>query len=189
MIKEINDTGGFSLDDFESGKIHKINKNGKLFGEDMLPAIALVNPKFTHNIGQSIRAASLFGAKVLFFTGSRVIKELEELNEKKYRFPREERMKEYKNVLVLHDDYFIERFDCDLSPVAIEKRQNSERLPYFQHPKKALYIFGPEDGSIPKSYLHHCHSFVLIPTKSCLNLAAAVNVTLYDRTSKELINE
>lgn len=188
MIKEMNEKSGITLDDFENGKIHKINKVGKLFGPNQLPAVALINPKFTHNIGQSIRAASLFGAKTLFFTGNRVITNLEEKQEKKYRFPREERMKEYKKVLVLHDDYFLERFNCDISPVAIEKRQNSERLPYFKHPKNAIYVFGPEDGSIPKSYLQHCHSFVLIPVESCLNLAAAVNVTLYDRKSKEFCN-
>jgi tRNA C32,U32 (ribose-2'-O)-methylase TrmJ len=51
---------------------------------------------------------------------------------------------------------------------------------------KALYIFGPEDGSIPQSVLKECHRFVVIPTKHCVNLAAAVYLVLYDRQVKLL---
>ena len=45
-------------------------------------------------------------------------------------------------------------------------------------------MFGPEDGSLSKGDLAACHRFVRIPTNSCLNLAAAVNVVLYDRLAK-----
>jgi hypothetical protein len=32
-----------------------------------------------------------------------------------------------------------------------------------------------------------CHRFVVIPTHHCLNLAAAVNVVLYDRRLKRML--
>lgn len=75
-----------------------------------------------------------------------------------------------------------------LVPIAVERRAASESLADFVHPENALYVFGPEDGSIPKGVLTCCHRFVRIPTVQDipLNLAAAVNVVLYDRHVKQL---
>ncbi len=71
-------------------------------------------------------------------------------------------------------------------PVAVELRKNAEMLPHFVHPEKALYVFGPEDGSIDQVLLRHCHRFVVIPTAHCVNLAAAVYIILYDRMVKRI---
>jgi hypothetical protein len=60
-------------------------------------------------------------------------------------------------------------------------RDSAETLGEFVHPPRALYVFGPEDGSLDRGLLAACHRFVQIPSRSCLNLAAAVNVVLYDR--------
>lgn len=144
------------------------------------PAIALSNPKYAHNVGAVVRAASCFGAKQVWFTGNRV-----SLDPKQgERLPREERMKGYKDVEIRHFDYFFDQFDKDVVPVAIELRPGSELLTQFEHPEKALYVFGPEDGSIPSVQLRHCHRFVVIPTHHCVNLAAAVYMVLYDRMLK-----
>ena len=40
--------------------------------------------------------------------------------------------------------------------------------------------------SIPQVTLKNCHRFVVIPTKHCVNLAAAVYLVLYDRQMKML---
>lgn len=144
------------------------------------PAIGLYNPKHARNVGMVLRLASCYGIKQLWFTGNRV-----SLNEEKgKRLPREERMKGYKNVELYHFDYLFDCFDSDIVPVAIEVRDNSEPLHTFEHPEKALYVFGPEDGSIPSHYLQHCHRFVVIPTRHCLNLATAVSTVLWDRFVK-----
>jgi tRNA G18 (ribose-2'-O)-methylase SpoU len=45
-------------------------KSSKKFG--LTPAVALINPKFPHNVGASLRAASCFGAHQVWFTGDRV---------------------------------------------------------------------------------------------------------------------
>jgi len=147
--------------------------------EGETPAIALINPKYPHNVGAAIRAASCFGAKQVWFTGNRV-----KLDTNK-RLPREERMKGYKDVEFRQFDRPFEHFDNDVVPVAVELRPNAESLPAFQHPSKALYVFGPEDGSLSGTYLQHCHRFIVIPTRHCVNLAAAVYLVLYDRLMKE----
>lgn len=54
------------------------------------------------------------------------------------------------------------------------------------HPDRALYIFGPEDGSLDKEIRDWCEDVVYIPTTGCMNLAATVNVVLYDRMAKGL---
>ena len=144
------------------------------------PAVALVNPKYPHNVGAAVRAASCFEVKQVWFTGNRVSLEPDG---KKYRLPREERMKGYQDVELRQFNYIFDEFE-NATPVAVEMRPNSENLVYFEHPKDALYVFGPEDGSIPQVILRHCHRFVIIPTRHCVNLAAAVYLVLYDRHVK-----
>ncbi len=56
-----------------------------------------------------------------------------------------------------------------------------------KHPEDAFYVFGPEDGGLPKPVRLLCHRFAVIPTHHCLNLAAAVNVVLYDRRLKRTL--
>jgi len=123
-----------------------INAQAALYGKNApkmgkTPAIALVNPKCGHNVGAAVRAASCFGAKQVWFTGNRVT-----IDSSK-RLPREERMKGYRDVELRQFDNFFEQFK-DVTPIAIELRPNAESLATFQHPANALYVFGPEDGSL-----------------------------------------
>src|SRR5262249_51582479 len=146
--------------------------------------VLLIDPKYPFNVGGALRACAAFGAETLVWTGDRVH------TEGVPRLPREERLRGYKDVRM-------RRLDVDgvaaitllrkdgFTPVAVEFRNNSERLPEFHHPDDALYVFGPEDGSLPGAVLAQCHRFVLIPTMHCLNLAASVNLVLYDRLAKQ----
>ena len=153
-----------------------IGKAAKPIG--VAPAVLLTNPKYQHNVGQSLRACSCFGVKQLWFTGDRV-----NLEEGK-RIPREERMKDYREVQLIQYDYPFDRFPRGVTPVAIEVREDSELLPDFVHPENPLYVFGPEDGSIHQTFLKYCHRFVKIPIRHCSNLSAAVYMVLYDRMQK-----
>jgi tRNA C32,U32 (ribose-2'-O)-methylase TrmJ len=56
----------------------------------------------------------------------------------------------------------------------------------FEHPEPALYVFGAEDGSLGRAVLRLCHRFVVIPTRHCTNLSAAVYTVLYDRHAKRV---
>lgn len=68
----------------------------------------------------------------------------------------------------------------------VELRRNAESLIEFEHPEQELYVFGPEDGSLDRGMLARCHRFVVIPTKHCTNLSAAVYTVLYDRHAKRV---
>jgi tRNA(Leu) C34 or U34 (ribose-2'-O)-methylase TrmL len=67
--------------------------------------------------------------------------------------------------------------------VCVELVEGAIPFPTYQHPDKALYIFGPEDGTIHLKVIDRADSVVFIPTIGSLNLAAA-NVLLYDRLAK-----
>src|SRR5262245_57493213 len=144
------------------------------------PAVVLIDPKFPHNVGGALRACSCWGLRQLWWSGDRVTLDVP----KGERLPREERMKGYRDVEIYRDLAPLDRFE-DGTPVAVELRPNAESLVDFEHPKNSIYVFGPEDGSLPKGILAACHRFVVIPTAHCLNLAAAVNVILYDRRLKQ----
>jgi len=92
-------------------------------------------------------------------------------------------MKGYADIEIINYDYPFEQF-TDAIPVAVEVREKSEPLHGFEHPRNAVYVFGPEDGSVLKPNINHCHRFVVIPTKHCLNLATAVATILWDRQYK-----
>ena len=145
------------------------------------PAVGLVDPKFPHNVGAAVRAASCYGIGQVWFSGERVRLDAS----KGYRLPREERMRGYKDVVLRKDDRFLDAFTGAV-PVAVELRRNAESLIEFQHPDNAVYVFGPEDGSLDRAILARCHRFIVIPTRHCTNLAAAVYTVLYDRHAKRV---
>lgn len=95
-------------------------------------------------------------------------------------------MKAYSDVQVSNMEYTnILANMPGVIPVAIELVPGTESLPDFVHPEDAIYLFGPEDGSLERPMLMHCHKFVSIPSAHCMNLASAVYVVLYDRLVKQ----
>jgi tRNA(Leu) C34 or U34 (ribose-2'-O)-methylase TrmL len=161
------------------------------------PAIALIDPKYSHNVGAAVRAASCFGVGQVWYTGERV--SLTPTGGR--RLPREERMRGYKDVELRqvepggtsptgkgrgpgHARVFDAFARSGAVPVAVELRRGAELLPAFEHPERALYVFGPEDGNLTSAVLARCHRVVAIPTRHCVNLAAAVYLVLYDRMVK-----
>jgi len=142
-----------------------------------MPGAILINPKSPHNVGKALRAASVFGAKSLVWTGTRV--DLSQYD----RLPREERMKGYAAVEFCMNDRPFDLFP-EAVPVCVELLDSAECLTTFVHPPNPVYVFGPEDGSVPPVIRRHCHKFVYIPAYHCLNLSAAVDVVLYDRMAK-----
>ena len=90
----------------------------------------------------------------------------------------------YRSIPLLHVDdlHGVVPFDC--VPIAVDLIAGAKSLPTFRHPRSAFYVFGPEDGTLGREILSWCRDVVMIPTNGCLNLAAAVNVVLYDRAAK-----
>src|SRR5437588_12225336 len=106
-------------------------------GDGRAPAIVLVDPKFPHNVGAAVRAASCYGLGQVWFTGDRV----QLVGERRFRLPREERMRGYQEVELRHSDQPFDVFDP--GAVAVELRRNAESLISFEHPDRAVYVFGP----------------------------------------------
>ncbi len=163
--------------------------NRQIFGRGkktigVTPAVALIDPKYPRNLSQVVRACSCFGIEQCWFTGNRSQIALDGMT----RLPREERMKGYSDVDIIHYDYFFEQFP-DCTPIGVELIKGAENMTHFEHPKNALYVFGPEDGSLSKIARSFCHRYVFIPMKHCCNLAAAVHLTLYDRQLKRELGE
>lgn len=153
-------------------------------------SIALNTPKYPHNVGAVLRAASCYGARSVAFDGNRVVERVLEAG----RMPREERLRGYKNVGLYHTEdphLFLKKQMMEeypgkiVVPVAVEMRPNSECLFDFEHPENAVYVFGPEDGSIDPRVLSKCQRFVVIPTLHCTNLAAAVYTILFHRALQQ----
>lgn len=153
----------------------------------MTASVLLDDPKYPHNVGGAYRAAACFGATHLYVDGSRVPLEPHE----GYRLPREERLRAYREEVVLEqvsgpiEAHYKGR---PLTPVVVEVSPTAEQLHRFEHPADALYIFGPEDGSVSRYYREMGYRFVVIPSYHCLNLAGAVYTVLYDRLAKRRLN-
>ncbi len=95
------------------------------------PAVVLINPKSAHNVGKALRAASIFGAKSLVWTGTRV--DLSQYD----RLPREERIKGYASVEFWVNDRPFDLFPT-ATPVCVEVLESAECLTTFRHPPTPL---------------------------------------------------
>jgi tRNA(Leu) C34 or U34 (ribose-2'-O)-methylase TrmL len=140
-------------------------------------AIGLVNPKSRENVGSALRAAGCYDASLLVIGGSRP----------DYYMGRiaTDTQKAYRNIPTLRVKDVFDALPYDCVPIAVDLLPDARNLIDFTHPERAFYIFGPEDGTLGKSITDRCKFSVQIPTAYCMNLAATVNVVLYDRLAKQ----
>lgn len=140
-------------------------------------SIGLVNPKTPANVGSAMRACGVYGASSCFFTGKRFSKAKQFTTDPQ---------KHYRHIPLtnVEDLFNVVPFDC--VPVAVDLIEGAAPLTEYKHPPRAFYIFGPEDGTLGRSITDRCRDVVYVPTNGCMNLAATVNVVLYDRLSKQL---
>lgn len=141
--------------------------------------IALHQPKDRGNIGSVLRAAHCYGAAQVVIGGSRGHKTYRDGVRHAANTPCFER---HTPVIIAPDCLAYNPFGTQV--VAVDLVEGATPLPEFQHPRQAVYVFGPEDGTLGKSILDRAHHVVMVPTRSCMNLAATVNVILYDRMMK-----
>jgi len=139
-------------------------------------AIGLHHPKDAANVGGTLRAAHCYGAQMVAIAGAR--------NDSIRHGTNTPRAWKHMPTFIADDLYSLIPFDC--IPVAVDLVPDAVPLPSYQHPQRAFYIFGPEDGTLGKAVLDWCPQRVMIPTRMCMNLAATVNVVLYDRISKAM---
>jgi len=138
-----------------------------------------MNPKSPENVASVMRAAGNFGVDSIIYTGERYPRAVK-LNPD---IPDMHR-KVSNSIPVSQVGCLIEDAPEELKMVCVEFAENAIALPAHQHPHHAFYIFGPEDGTISQEVIDRADAVVYVPTIGCMNLAATVNVVLYDRLMK-----
>jgi len=158
-----------SFHGFKSTIVQRREKRG-------FAAIALVNPKNPANIGGVLRASGCYNAAMVVIAGARPIRlaQLATDTAKAWRH--------LPHVLV-EDVFDVIPYNC--VPIAVDLLPDAKPLTKYIHPERAFYIFGAEDATLGKAITDKCRDKIYIPTIGCMNLAAAVNVVLYDRLSKQ----
>lgn len=142
-------------------------------------SIGLTNPKSPNNVNAVMRLAGNFQADSVFYTGKRVPRAIERSNGT-VNMSR----KVSENIPLSEVACLIDSASDGMKIVCVEFAENAMSLPDYQHPDEVLYIFGPEDGSISKEVIAKADDVIFVPTVGCMNLAATVNVVLYDRLVK-----
>jgi len=138
--------------------------------------IGLINPKSPANVGAVMRAVGCFQADAVFYTGQRYTRAAK-FNTDTKNINRLLPLTAVAHILAAKKN--------NQKVVCVDLIEGATPLPCYQHPENALYIFGPEDGSIEQDIVNKADDVVYIPTHGCMNLAATVNVVLYDRLCKQ----
>lgn len=140
-------------------------------------SIGLIDPKSPSNVGAVMRAAGCYQVDAVLYTGARY--------DRAARFHTDTKNASlnipFKGVPDLLGD-----LPEGIKVVCVELVEGATALPLFVHPENALYVFGPEDGSLDQALVDRADAVVYVPTVGCMNLAATVNVLLYDRLAKSV---
>lgn len=139
--------------------------------------IGLVRPKTPENVGSVLRACGCFGVTSLFVENARY---------PKFKKPCTDTSSVHRHIPLYHVDDLRSMIPYDCVPVAVDLIDGAKDIVGYHHRKRAFYIFGPEDGTLERNITLWCKDAIYIPTNGCLNLAASVNIVLYDRLLKAL---
>lgn len=135
-------------------------------------AIGLYNPKTPANVGGVLRAAQIYDAAMVVMTGQRFSKA-----------PTDTR-NAWRHLPLVEATSLRDHIPYACVPVAVDLVDGAIPLPAYTHPERAFYVFGPEDSTLGAPVLSWCAHSIFVPGAGCMNLAACVNVVLYDRMAK-----
>ncbi|AAN56083.2 RNA methyltransferase [Shewanella oneidensis MR-1] len=141
--------------------------------------IGLVNPKTPTNVGGIMRASGCYGVDAVFYTGKRY--------EYAARGPQQynaDTQSAAERIPLTGVTSLLDAIPAGTQLVCVDLVLGATPLPEFVHPERAFYVFGPEDGTIGQEIIDRADAVVYVPTVGCMNLAASVNVLLYDRLAK-----
>jgi tRNA G18 (ribose-2'-O)-methylase SpoU len=124
------------------------------------------------NLGNLIRSAHAFGASFVFLVDAHytIGSALSDTSHAESQLPL------YRLASV---DELVLPGRCRL--IGVELLDEAVELPSFRHPQNAAYVFGPERSSLSPAMVARCDLVVKIPTRFCINLAAAGAIVMYDR--------
>jgi len=138
-------------------------------------AIGIERGKTPANLGTLWRSAVCFGAAYVFTVGQRFQREAADV------------CKSWRNIPCFsYADWldFATHRPYDVPLVGVELTDDAKPLESFYHPERALYLLGPEDGSLSRQAQDHCEHLVSFTSRYCLNVATAGSIVLYDRQTK-----
>ncbi len=138
-------------------------------------SIGLTKPKSTANVGAVMRAAGCYQVDAIYYTGERY--------DRASKFQTDTKTVSQK-IPLTGVKSLLECIPEQTKMVCVELVEGATPLPEYQHPDNVIYIFGPEDGTIDQDVIDRADAVVYVPTIGCMNLAATVNVLLYDRLAK-----
>ncbi len=151
--------------------------------------IGLTNPKSPSNVGSVMRAAGCYEVDQVLYSGKRYAQAAKFSGAKLNTDTK--KVRETIPLIAISDfdgvKTQLENLPQTTKIICVDLVEGAIPLPHFQHPEQALYIFGPEDGTISQAVIDSADDVVYIPTVGCMNLAATVNVLLYDRLAKSLV--
>ena len=140
--------------------------------------IALWHSKSGSNLGTAVRSAYAFGAAFVATVGKRYEKQGSDTGQAWRHMP----VFHYPDLAALEAGVPI---SCPL--IAVELCEGATDLHRFCHPERAVYLLGPEDGSLPEEALAACNRRIKIAGASwCLNVASAASIVMYDRVAKHI---
>lgn len=136
--------------------------------------IGIWYPNHECNVGTLFRSGYAFGANFLFTIG------------KKYKRQGSDTPNSTKHIPYIYfEDYNSFKKSRPTSPlIVVEITERAYDLPKFVHPPTATYLLGSEGGNLPKEVLDKAYAVVKMNTRTCLNLATAGSIVLYDRIAK-----
>lgn len=158
----------------QSAELVRPNKRQAKVGRGYC-GIGIERQKTPANLGTLWRSAVCLGADFIFTIGKRYTRQVSDVTAS------------YRHLPVFHyidvDDFHAHiPFACQV--VGVELVADAQPLETFKHPQQAIYLLGPEDGSLSKGALDLCQHVVAFDSAMCLNVASAGTVVLYDRRTK-----
>lgn len=137
--------------------------------------IGIERPKTPANLGTLWRSAVCLGADYIFTIGDRYRREASDTVGAAGHVP----CFSYADL-----DDFNEHRPYNAPLVGVELTDAAQPLEEFDHPRQAIYLLGPEDGSLSEKATALCQRVVSFSSRYCLNVASAGTVVLYDRHVK-----
>ena len=136
--------------------------------------VGLWRPKNAVNVGATLRAASAYGASAVVIGQGRT----------EWIRSHADPQSAWTRIPVTTTDDLRSAIPFDCMPIAVDLVAGAQPLHTFSHPRRGFYIFGPEDGTLGSDITSWCREVIYVPTDGPMNLAACVNVVLYDRAVK-----
>ncbi len=122
-----------------------------------------------------MRAAGCYRVDAVYYTGTRYDRAVKLNTDTKDR---------RQTIPLTRAESLLAAVPGNMKIVCVELVEGATPLPDYRHPDNAIYIFGPEDGTISQDIIDQADAVVYVPTMGCMNLAGSVNVVLYDRLAK-----